>query len=1268
MSMRSSLNVHLPRLFSMVASLLTLALAPEFAAAQPLAQGQPKFLGSAFSAPQREGFAQYWNKLTPENAGKWGEVEAVRDVMDWRALDEAYRYARQHELPFQFHVLVWGNQQPEWIRHLPAEEQRAEIEQWFAAVAERYPDIEIVEVVNEPLHDPPCSDDIDGGNYCEALGGAGETGWDWVIQSFQLARQHFPRAQLLLNDYSITNTPDNTRRYREIVDLLQARGLIDAVGVQGHAFSTSCETPVQVHRAALDLLGATGLPLYVTELDIDGPTDEDQLAHFQRVFPLFWEHPAVAGITLWGFRPGLWRHEHRAYLIDESGRERPALRWLRDYVAGDAVAAPEPCPGPASVLDGPMTGALAVIENGRPLPLLIDPEDPEAAQRAATAVRKDLAALAGAEPEADSPHAIIAGTLGHSPRIERMVAAGKLEVEDLAGRWEAYSMQVVYQPEDGIERALVIVGADRRGTVFGLYELARRLGVSPWSFWADVPVPRRAQAWMSPGRLLDAPAVRYRGIFINDEEPALGAWTRATYGGSNHRFYERVFELILRSKGNFLWPAMWGRAFYDDDPQNAALADAMGVVVGTSHHEPMKRAHVEWARHGQGPWDYTRNAERLRRFWRQGVQRLQGREAVVTLGMRGDGDEAMSEHTATGLLERIVADQRRIIAEVSGRSPEHTPQVWALYKEVQDYHDAGMQVPDDVTLLFADDNWGNLRRLPRPGSTRAGGYGVYYHFDYVGDPRNYKWLNTNQIERSWEQMRLAWAHGVDRLWIVNVGDIKPMELPISFFLDQAWSPERMDLQALQDYPARWAAEQFGPEHAREIGEILTRYAHLSARRKPELLDADTYSLLRYGESGRVLAEWANLVARTQRISAELSPSQRAAWYQLVEYPVLALDNLHRLYAAVARNRLYASQGRASANHWAEAARRLFARDTELARVYEQDIAGGKWTGMMSQARIGYTHWQQPDRNVLPALATVDVRERGTLGVQVEGDPRGWPQPARRAVLPTLDPYTARTRHVEAFNRGAQPLAYTTSSSHPWLRIQPETGTIVDVVELNIEVDFAQLPPGEHRGQVIVHGDELTQATIEVPVQVPSVEGEVRGFIEGDGHVVIEAAHFDRATAPAGEHWEVVPNLGRTHSGVTPLPLTAVAVQPGGDSARLEYAVHLHTDGEVELRVHLSPTLDLHGNGGLRYAVSIGDEPPQIVQMQLEPRPGHPHYLAWEQAVADNIYIGRSRHRVSAGPQVLKLWRVDSGLVFQRIELWRGEPPPGYLGPRESMRR
>jgi hypothetical protein len=378
--------------------------------------------------------------------------------------------------------------------------------------------------------------------------------------------------------------------------------------------------------------------------------------------------------------------------------------------------------------------------------------------------------------------------------------------------------------------------------------------VSPWHWFAGVSIPRRTDFSLPAGSRRDQPKVRYRGFFINDEAPCFSGWAEKKFGGANHALYEHAFELLLRMKGNYLWPAMWApRAFAADDPQNQILADAMGVVMGSSHHEVMMRAQDEWHRHTDqggtgGPWDYSRNAANLRIFWRGGIERMmskgdgKGYESVVTIGMRGDGDEAMVEGTAIPLLEQIVADQRAIIADVTRRPASETPQVWALYKEVQDYYDHGMQVPDDVILLFADDNWGQIRRLPAPGAApRRGGYGVYYHFDLVGVPRNYKWLNTNQIETTWQQMNLAYERGARAMWIVNVGDIKPMEYPIGFFLKMAWDPEAMTPEALAAYPAAWAAATFGPEHAAAIGEVITTYRRFAARRKPELIDPDSFA-------------------------------------------------------------------------------------------------------------------------------------------------------------------------------------------------------------------------------------------------------------------------------------------------------------------------------------------------------------------------------------------------------------------------------------------
>ncbi|WP_148216873.1 glycosyl hydrolase 115 family protein [Phenylobacterium zucineum] len=677
---------------------------------------------------------------------------------------------------------------------------------------------------------------------------------------------------------------------------------------------------------------------------------------------------------------------------------------------GSAASA---CDTPVSVCATASAGAFPLIRGGTPAAVLVEASADPAVRHAADGFAADLQRVGGRAPARISDPAqargdlVLVGVLGQSPAIDGLVAAGRLDASGLAGQWEAFRQVVVERPFPNVPRALVIVGSDRRGAVFGAYDLSEKIGVSPWHWFADAPVERRANVYLTAGARGDQPKVRYRGFFINDEAPALTTWAEQKFGGANSKMYAHVFELLLRLKGNYLWPAMWQpRAFNDDDPRNMVLADEMGVVMGTSHHEPMTRAHDEWHRNKDGGvtggrWDYASNGENLRRFWRGGVERMMskegggGYETVVTLGMRGDGDEAMSEETATQLLETIVADQRRIIADVTGRPPEETPQVWALYKEVQDYYDNGMQVPEDVILLFADDNWGQIRRLPTGDLDRKGGYGVYYHFDYVGAPRNYKWLNNTQVEKTWQQMDLAWRRGARALWIVNVGDIKPMEFPLSFFMAQAWNPEAMTPEALAAYPEDWARRTFGPAQAAEIGELLTRYSKYAARRKPELIDARSFRLgegagevLDGGEFGAMVAEWDALERDMLRVKARLPAAARDAYLQIVEHPVAAMANLYRLYYAVAWNRRLAAMNDRRANAFADQAEAAFARDQALTEAYHR-ANGGKWDGMMSQTHIGYTSWQQPAVQVMPKVERVTGRGEARA-IRFANDPRPAP--------------------------------------------------------------------------------------------------------------------------------------------------------------------------------------------------------------------------------------------------------------------------------------
>ena len=616
-----------------------------------------------------------------------------------------------------------------------------------------------------------------------------------------------------------------------------------------------------------------------------------------------------------------------------------------------------------------------LINGNNKVEIYMDANDCRGVSYAANALVKDIRNVSGSQATITSNRkaTILVGTIGHSAAIDQLVKQKRINGNLLKGKREKFIITVV-------DNQLVIAGSDRRGTIYGIYELSQQMGVSPWYDWADVPVEHHDSIFVNRGTYTDGePAVRYRGIFLNDEAPCLTSWVKNTYGTKygDHRFYQRVFELVLRLRGNMMWPAMWGWAFYADDAENEKTADEMGVVMSTSHHEPMARNHQEYARNrkGWGPWNYQKNKANLQKFFREGIERMKGTEQIVTIGMRGDGDEAMSEEADTRLMTNIINDQRKIIADVTGKKASETPQVWALYKEVQDYYDKGMKVPDDVTLLLCDDNWGNVRRVPNAQERKhKGGWGLYYHVDYVGAPRNSKMLNVTPVQNPWEQLTLAYENGIDRLWILNVGDLKPMEYPISQFMDMAWNPRKYDVNSITRHTRDWCAQQFGESQADEAARILNLICKYNGRCTPEMLDKNTYNL-ENGEWQEVVNQYLQLEADALRQYNSLPAAYHDAYRQIILFPIELMSNLHQMYFAQAQNHALYKQNNPKANIWADECERFFKRDSLICHNYNHKMSGGKWNGMMTQKHIGYKSWNDDfEKDNCPELFRVTSKD------------------------------------------------------------------------------------------------------------------------------------------------------------------------------------------------------------------------------------------------------------------------------------------------------
>jgi len=966
-------------------------------------------------------------------------------------------------------------------------------------------------------------------------------------------------------------------------------------------------------------------------------------------------------------------------------------------------------------------GSFALAPTGGTAAIYADPGDWPGVLHAVSDLQADVERVTGRKPamgqnvQALPANVVIIGTVGKSAIIDRLIREGKIDAKAISGKWESFFLQTVANPLPGVSSALVIAGSDKRGTIYGVYDLSEQIGVSPWYWWADVTPTHQDTLYVKAGKYEQGePSVKYRGIFFNDEKPDLDYWVREKFGthttanggtaaNFNTKFYAKVYEVILRLHGNYLWPAMWNNGFAIDDPDNPRVADEYGVVMGSSHQEPMMRSQKEWdwvvqaennpaTGRQYGRWDYGAFPDRMDEFWRSGIHERKDFENIYTMGLRGENDSAMTG-AGPSLMENIVAAQRKMLMEEVNPDITKVPQLWCLYKEVQGYYENGLRVPDDVTLLWAEDNWGDVRRLPTPEERkRSGGAGIYYHFDYHGGPRSYQWQNTSPIAKIWDQMSLAKQYGADRIWIVNVGHFKGYELPTEYFLSLGVSTTKWTNSNVNAFTRMWAEREFGPTYAADIADILAKYSKYNGRRKPELLAPDTYSLTSYNEAETVLADFAAITRKAEDIYARLPEAKRDAFYELVLFPTKASAQVNEMNVAAGRNALYAAQGRVTANDLATQTANWFQADADITQYYHTALANGKWDHMNDQVHLGYTSWQEPRNNIMPAVQQIQPTPVSAMGVAVEGSTEAWPGGRGEAALPKFDAINRQSHYIDVFNKSTEPFDAVITASAPWIVVSNPRVTIGKEQRLEVRVDWSQAPKGAVSGSITVaratpskpshelrfdaNGNpELvtmddSKITVAVSAFTPAdlTRESLRGFVENDGYVSMEAEHFSRKTSAGDTSWERVEDYGLTLSGMrTTAPVDVAGLTPGPNSPCLEYSMYLFKPGQANAILVLSPTLNFAPGRGLRVAVSYDNEPPQV--LTIVPATYTAAGADWETSVKNNSrQVNWNHNLASAGYHTLKVWMVDPAVILQKVMVDAGGLKPSYLGPPESLRR
>lgn len=937
--------------------------------------------------------------------------------------------------------------------------------------------------------------------------------------------------------------------------------------------------------------------------------------------------------------------------------------------------------------------------------ILVEAQGYEGVRRIAHTVAEDFERVVDIKPsvicekdieQTQGKEIVLCATVGKSSILSKLEAEGKLSLEKIRGKREVFQIQFV-------ENMLVICGSDKRGTIYGMFTLSEYIGVSPLLFWGDVEPAKRKQIEIQKDieQVSKEPSVTYRGFFINDEWPCFGNWVCSHFGGFGAEAYQHIFEFLLRMKGNYLWPAMWSASFPLDGPgsANEELADIYGVVMGYSHHEPCLRASEEWDK-VRGPetrygneWNFYTNREGLLHYWEDALKRSGKYENIITIGMRGERDTSMLGEQATieenvELLKDIIKQQRRLIAENVNEDVTKVPQLLALYKEVEQYFYGSEKLQglkdyeelDGVICMLCEDNFGHMRTLPTEDiRNRKGGFGMYYHFDYHGGPISYEWVDSTPLSKTWEQMCMAYEYGIRNAWIVNVGDVKLHEVPLTYFMALAYDYDKWgygNKNSYKQYIEEWTQKTF-PEVTEQLQEdiafVFTEYIDLNHLRRPEALHEGIYHPCHYGETDRMLKRVERVEECSVKIMEMLPDRERNAYYSMIHFSAMASMNLWKMHLYAGKNMHYAKQGKQIANRYAELTAYCMKKDRQLAEEFAA-FRDGKWSGMQLAQHIGFTKWNEDDYRY-PVVCRVEPVHKPRMKVSRRDEERTIGKNYGKPLAIRIDDFQYPDCDevvLEIANDGIGTLTYEIIPENgvmpAWLQLSSMTGEVAVQEEVIVHYSREKMQSQSDEVRLLIK-DGDTCVAVDISAKKTDLSGLPNmTFVSGKDGIVIGAEHFCKNKKVFQGAFEVMDGYGKYRAGVKVFPSTAVFDEKE-EKPELTYRFFIEEAGDYHVELLTAPTNAVVNKQSVHVMVDnhLGNrEALELIPADF--RAGESSDTRWAEGVLNQIRISSMCMPFEKGVQELSIGAMEAGVVLERIRIYKENTvlKESYLGPEESL--